>query len=178
MRVRVQIVFVIWSILALLFLFMAKPSPNKSWEFLAQAYLFAFGPPILLGFLCYRWYTTDKALHREMLSSAEVDENSHLVFLQERSGIAINPKKRTFTLMAKGVIKTYAFSQFRGYRTWFQPRQYGDEGDRNLSGLFIDVTDSQYPQWKIGMFLQATQSRWSQILDLEIINARDSDERA
>jgi hypothetical protein len=123
----------------------------------------------LFGLGISRVMAADRRLRQEMLSAGGVSPNSRLSFFNDDDGIAINLEAQTFTLMQGGLYKTYPFSAFRAYRTYFQPNGNSRVGVASVSGLFVTVHCDRRPEWHIKMLLQADQARWAQILDIDLI---------
>lgn len=133
------------------------------------------GVAVLFGLGIYRRIRADRGLQEEMLRAGGVSASSRLTFFNGDDGIAINPEAQTFTLMQGGLYKTYPFSDFRAYRTWFQPQGNSRVGVASLSGLFITVHCDRRPEWHIQMLFQADQARWSQILDIDLIAVAEAE---
>jgi len=150
--------------------------PARFWTLssLAQIIVFIYAPPALIAYGYWREHKKTRALRSEMLKAAGLSEGARFVFFAEFSGIAINTDDRTFTLMHDGFCRTCPFSAFRAYRTWFQPTGNSLRGHAGVSGLFLTVQSDERPEWRIRMYYQADQSRWEQIISMQIIDVAEA----
>jgi len=118
------------------------------------------------------------ATHEAMLAEAGVSPSSGFDYSERGTGIAINPKARTLTLLDGGFWKTYAFDEVREWETRHEQASQMIGGglmgvaaaagnDRRAAantGLFVVVKDIENPKWRIEMRDVRTQARWMEIL--------------
>ncbi|WP_295991966.1 DUF4755 domain-containing protein [Rugamonas sp.] len=127
------------------------------------------------------------AIHSAMLNAAGVAPNSGCDHAEQDSGIAVNIRARTLTLLSKGKWKTYPFSDIRQWATnkstageqivvgggalgfaamagAASANAAAAERAEMASGFFVTVRDIENPKWRVAMRSLATQDRWMEIL--------------
>jgi hypothetical protein len=111
---------------------------------------------------------------------------------EDGTGIAVDRKARSVTLMLAGRWKTYPYSDVRGWST--NVAKAGTIVGGNLAmataalganleaerdakartGLFVEVRDVERAKWRIAMKDERQQARWMEILQQEINESRSA----
>lgn len=120
---------------------------------------------------------------KEKLSNAANNPDPKLIHVEGKTGIAVNTERQEITLVNDAVIKTYPFSDIRNWERKSETAALihgggtqalganvgaGMKAARN-SGLFVQVKDIDYPEWRVQMADINIQKRWFEILT-QILN--------
>lgn len=146
-------------------------------------FIMGWGPLVGLGIIAFFRHNSRYKRRMEFISLAGVSDNHRFFHWDGSSAIALNQSNQTITLASADAMKVYKFSDVRSWRINQEtPGQVIPAmnnagsvltaGAANIgaasraaanSGLFIQVKDIDYPEWRITMN-KATQNRWFEIL--------------